>query len=160
MNLSRSVLKKYDERLLSEPSNNKAGGYKALTELLNSMQKQLNSLRSHVKDIMLDNNKSRQSFPNYGRKFKPNKCQDCLANNRACVTCFICEGHIVRRCQQKGKGQGLTPSSVGTQEMLHRLFCGNKDYESVFKLCGACEVVRYCCKVFQKETLGKSQRYT
>ena len=153
MNLNRSVLKKYDERLLSEPSNKKAGGYKALTELLNSMQKQLNTLHSHVKDIMLDNNKSRQSFPNYGRKFKPNKCQDCLANNCACITCFICE-------EQKGKGQGLTPSSVGTQEMLHRLFCGNKDYESVLKLCGACEVVRYCFKAFQKETLGKSQRYT
>ena len=145
---------------MSGTSSNKAGGYEALTELLNSMQKQLNSLHSHVKDIKLDNNKSRQSFPNYGRRFKPNKCQDRLANNRACVICFICGGHIVRRCQQKGKEQGLTPSSVGTQEMLHCLFCGNKDYESVFKLSGACEVVRYCCKVFQKETLGKSQRYT
>ena len=75
---------------MSETSSNKAGGYEALTELLNSMQKQLNSLHSHVKDNKLDNNKSRQSFPNYGRRFKPNKCQNRLANNRACVICFIC----------------------------------------------------------------------
>ena len=100
--LSRPVPEECDEKLLSEPSSNKAGGY----ELLNSMQKQLNSLQVQVKTIKLDNKTSRQSFSSDGRRFRSNNCQDCLANNYACVHCFICgsEGHISRRCPQKGNG--------------------------------------------------------
>ena len=99
LNLSRSVPEECDEKLLSEPSINKAGGDKALTELLKSMQNQLNSLQGQVKDMKLDK-ASRQSFPNDGRRFRSNKCQDYLANNFACAHCFICggEGHIARRC--------------------------------------------------------------
>ena len=89
LNPSRSVPEECDEKLLSEPSSNKVGGDKALTELLKSMQKQLNSLQDQVKDIKLDNKTSRQSFPNDGRRVRSNKCQDCLANNCACVHCFI-----------------------------------------------------------------------
>ena len=109
LNLSWSVPEECDEKLLSEPSSNKAGGDEALTKLLKSMQKQLNSLPGQVKDMELDNKTSRQSFLNNGRRFRSNKFQDCLANNCACVHCFICggEGHIARRCLQKGNGQGL-----------------------------------------------------
>ena len=108
LNLSRSVPEECDEKLMGEPSSDKAGGDEAFTELLKSMQKQLNSLQGQVKDMKLDKT-SRQSFPNDTSKFRSNKCQDCLANNCACVHCFICghEGHIARKCPQKGNGQGL-----------------------------------------------------
>ena len=45
LNLTRSVPEECEEKLLSEPSGNKAGRDEALTELLRSMQKQLNSLQ-------------------------------------------------------------------------------------------------------------------
>ena len=48
LNLSRSVPEEYDQKLLSEPSSNKTGGNEALTELLKSMRKQLNSLQGQV----------------------------------------------------------------------------------------------------------------
>ena len=88
---------------------NKAGGDEALTDLVKSMQKQLNSLQGQVKNMKLVNKTGRQSFPNEGRRFRSNTCQDCLDNNCACIHCFICggEGHITRRCPQKGNGQGL-----------------------------------------------------
>ena len=108
--MSRSVPEECDENLLSEPSSNKAGEDKALTGLLKTIQKQLNSLQGQGKDMKLDNKTSRQSFPSDGRRFRSNKCQDCLANNCTCVHCFICGsgGHIARRCpQEKGNGQGL-----------------------------------------------------
>ena len=76
---------------MSEPSNNQAGGKEALIELLKSMQKELNSLQGQVKDMKLDKT-SRQSFPNDGRRFRSNKCKDCLAHNFPCVHCFICGG--------------------------------------------------------------------
>ena len=59
LNLSRSVPKECDEKLLSKPSTNKAGGDEALTELLKSMQKQLNSIQGQVKDMKLHNKTSR-----------------------------------------------------------------------------------------------------
>ena len=55
---------------------------------------------------------------------------------------------------KKGKWEGteeLRPSSVGNQEMPHCSFCGNKDFEFVFKLCVEYEVVRYCSKISQKK---------
>ena len=54
----------------------------------------------------------------------------------------------------EGKRPGteeLRPSSVSTQEMPHCSFCGNKDFESIFKLCGECEVVRYCSRICQRK---------
>ena len=57
---------------------NKAEGDEALVELVKSMQKQLNSLQGQVKDMKLDNKTSRQSFPNEGRRFRSNTCQDSL----------------------------------------------------------------------------------
>ena len=54
LNLSRSIPEECDEKLLSEPSNNKARGDEALTELLKSMQKQLNSLEGQIKVMKLD----------------------------------------------------------------------------------------------------------
>ena len=48
LNLSRSVPEECDEKLLSEPSSTKTGGNEALTELLKSMRKQLNSLQGQV----------------------------------------------------------------------------------------------------------------
>ena len=36
----------------------------------------------------------------------------------------------------------LGHSSVGNKEIHHCLFCGNKDFESVSKLCGECKAVR------------------
>ena len=65
-NLSRSAPEECDEKLLSEPGSNKAGGYEALTELLKSMQKRLNSLQCQVKDMKFDNKTNRQSFPDDG----------------------------------------------------------------------------------------------
>ena len=76
---------------MSESSNNQAGGEEALIELLKSMQKELNSLQGQVKDMNLDKT-SRQSFPNDGRRFSSNNCQDCLAHNCPGVYCFICGG--------------------------------------------------------------------
>ena len=54
LNLSRSIPEECDEKLLSEPSNNKARGDEALTELFKSMQKQLNSLEGQIKVMKLD----------------------------------------------------------------------------------------------------------
>ena len=107
LTLSGSVPEKYDEKLLSEPSINKAGGDEALTKLLKSMQKQLNSLQGQVKDMKLHNKAGRESFPNNGRRFRSSKCQDCLAINCACVHCFICgyEEHIARRYPHKGNAR-------------------------------------------------------
>ena len=85
---------------MSEPNNNKAEGDEALNELLKSMQKELNNLQGQVNDIKLYNKTRRQSFLKDGKRFRSNKCQDCLANNCAYVHCFIFggEGHISRRC--------------------------------------------------------------
>ena len=54
----------------------------------------------------------------------------------------------------EGKRPGteeLRPLSVSTQEMPHCSICGNKDFESIFKLCGECEAVWYCSKIFQRK---------
>ena len=54
----------------------------------------------------------------------------------------------------EGKRPGteeLRPSSVGTEEMPDCSFCGNKYSESIFKLCGECEAVRYCYKICQRK---------
>ena len=45
----------------------------------------------------------------------------------------------------------MRPSSVGTQEMPHYSFGGNKDSESIFKLCWECEAVRCCSKICQRK---------
>ena len=45
----------------------------------------------------------------------------------------------------------LRPWSVGSQEMSHCSFCGEKDFESIFKLSGECEAVRYCSKICQRK---------
>ena len=94
---------------MSEPNNNKAEGDEALNELLKSMQKELNNLQGQVNDIKLYNKTRRQSFLNDGKRFRSNKCQDCLASNCACVLCFIFggEGHISGRCPWKENGKGL-----------------------------------------------------
>ena len=76
LNLNRSVPEECDEKLLTEPGNDKAGVDEPLTtEFLKSMQKQL---QGQVKDMKLDKT-SRQSFPSDGKRFRSNKCQDCLA---------------------------------------------------------------------------------
>ena len=76
LNLNRSVPEECDEKLLSEPGNDKAGVDEPLTtEFLKSVQKQL---QGQVKDMKLDKT-SRQSFPSDGKRFRSNKCQDCLA---------------------------------------------------------------------------------
>ena len=76
LNLNRSVPEECDEKLLTEPGNDKAGVDEPLTtEFLKSMQKQL---QGQVKDMKLDKT-SKQSFPSDGKRFRSNKCQDCLA---------------------------------------------------------------------------------
>ena len=56
----------------------------------------------------------------------------------------------VRRKKRAGSEE-LSPLSVSTQEIPHCAFCGNKDFESIFKLCGECEAVRYCSKICQRK---------
>ena len=54
----------------------------------------------------------------------------------------------------EGKRPGteeLRLSSVGSQEMPHCSFCRNKDFESIFKLCGECEAIRFCSKICQRK---------
>ena len=64
LNLNRSVPEECDEKLLSEPGNDKAGVDEPLTtEFLKSVQKQL---QGQVKDMKLDKT-SRQSFPSDGK---------------------------------------------------------------------------------------------
>ena len=89
LNLSRSVSEECHEKLLTEPSSNKAWGYDSLTDLLKSMQKKLNNLQDHVKEMKLDIKANRQSFLTEGTRIKSNKCQDCLVNNCACVYYFF-----------------------------------------------------------------------
>ena len=123
LNLTRSVSEVCDEKLLTKPSSNKAGGDEALTELLKSIQKQLNNLQGQVKEMKLDNKTSRQNFLSDGRRFRSNKCQDCLANNFACVHCFLlCRGEEVIAHRREMAGDRGTKAFVSRQPRDASLF--------------------------------------
>ena len=108
LNLSRSIPEECDEKLLSQPSNNKARGDEALTELLKSMQKQLNSLEGQIKVMKLDIRQVDRAFQMMVEDTGQISVRT-VSLTVACAHCFICggEGDIARRCPQKGNGQGL-----------------------------------------------------
>ena len=89
-----------------------------------------------------------KSVPQGCWRFRSNRCQDWLANNNASGQFYMWVRKILLEgARKKEMARELRPVSVDNQEMCS--YCGNKDFESDFKL--FVEVVNYCSKICQRK---------